>query len=116
MRDFCLSLNSYCGPLIMIIGFSYRMIQMSVKIPRKTWVGSGTLYSYVSTQRLSWQTSAQVIHYERKYAAVLCMSVIHSLRKTFCRNVRVKSVSDPAQVFLTIFTHTLLYVFDVLIF
>ena len=31
--------------------------------------------------------------------AVLSMSVTHSLKKTFCRNVRVKSIPDPDQIF-----------------
>ena len=45
---------------------------MSVKMIRKTWAGSGKLYSYVLTMFSSL-----------------------TLRKTFCRNVRVKSVPDP---------------------
>ena len=34
------------------------------------------------------------------------MSVTHSLKKTFCRNVRIKSIPDPAQVFpYHLYTH-----------
>ena len=38
------------------------------------------------------------------------MSVTHSLKKTFCRNVRIKSIPDPAQVFpYHLYTHLSYY-------
>ena len=56
------------------------------------WVRD-TLYSYVSTECLPQR-----------------------VRKTFCRNVIVKSVPDPAQVFLTIFTLLIVVFKGVLLF